>query len=243
MTAEPPFGVSQFEVVARPEGAKAIWLSGTHHVWFPNVVEKLSPRGDVLGEFWMNGHVTAFTTAVARGRPVALVGATNNETGGAALVVLDQQSPSGSAPANGADYLCRDCPGGRPLAFLVFPRMDIPSDSQARAYVTLIRVRADGRVAVSIEQGTALLGLRPEAQPLVLYELDPAFRVVGAEVGDTFAQAHARLEALGRLDHAFGRRDEDELFPVLRWEEGRLEHVAAPRTAGPRSGIVRLTGR
>ncbi len=66
---------------------------------------------------------------------------------------------------------------------------------------------------------------------IAYYTLDRSSRVVAAEVGDNYRQNHAKLELLGRLDHRFGPRDQQELFPVLSWDGTRFVPVRRPEPA------------
>jgi hypothetical protein len=240
LVAQPPFGLWLFRVAAQPAGGKAVWVAATHHVWFPSVVQKLSAQGAVLGEHWMNGHIATIALDTREGRSIVLVGGTSNETGGAALVVLDQRSPSGSVPADDRDYQCVNCPPGRPLAYLVFPRMEIARVSRTRSILGEVRVLPNGHILARAEQGVTVVDVRPDGQPFVFYELDRGFRVVSAEIGDNYATVHTRLAALGLIGHPLGRGDDADLFPVLRWTGDRLERVT--EVVGRReSAVVRLS--
>jgi hypothetical protein len=222
-----PFGVSRFIVEAEPSGKKAIWLAAIHTPWFPAVVEKLTPGGEVLGEFWNAGHIAAIRATTASGRRVVLVGATNNETRGGALAVLDADSPSGASPAVTDAFRCRNCPPGAPLRYLVFPLMEMARTLESRAYVNELRADLGGRVTVTVAQGPAPGDATPGFSD-AYYTLDHDFRVVAAEVGDTYRLNHARLEVLGRLSHRFGPRDIQDLFPVQSWDATRFVPVLGP---------------
>ena len=51
----------------------------THNLWFPSVLQELDPRGAVRQEYWSNGFIDLVTETSWNGRPVVLVGATNND--------------------------------------------------------------------------------------------------------------------------------------------------------------------
>ncbi len=229
----PPFAVTRLLVTAGSTGPKEIWISAHHSQWFPTVVEKLDSQGAVQSQFWNNGHVTLLRTARVGGRRLILIGATSNEFQGATLVVLDAAHSNGAAPARDDRYRCRDCPGGRPLAFIVFPRMELSRLFETRPFVSDVRVTPDDRLVVAVthvaenlpgETGVTLVAS-------VHYILDSRLQPIGGETGDLYPQSHQRLEMCGRLDHRFGERDRAEMFPVLVGQGDDLIAVT-PRSPG-----------
>ena len=62
---------------------------------------------------------------------------------------------------------------------------------------------------------------------LVYYTFGPDLSLVHAEVTPEFRSLHARLERDGAIDHAFGARDEADMFPV------RLFDAAGVRVVKP----------
>lgn len=122
-TAYAPHWWARYLFITRDTSGRAsFWAVFIHDRWFPTLVRQLDSSGRVLSEYWSNGDVDYVTTGTRRGRPVTLVAGTNNEHRGASLAIFDGTSVQGSAPAVKADYTCRDCPAGHPLAFVVFPR-------------------------------------------------------------------------------------------------------------------------
>jgi hypothetical protein len=220
--------MSEFLVAAEPGGKKAIWAVAHHGLWHPTVLQKLTPAGRVEGEFWNGGHVIAMQAGTVGGRRVLLLGATNNETRGGALAVVDADNPSGSSPAETDGFRCRDCPPGGPLAFLIFPLMEVGREADSRAYVSEVRLEPDDTMSIRVSQGSGAPGEPPLAEPTVYYVLDQRFHVMRAETGDDYRLSHARLELLGRLDHKFGPRDLRELFPVLSWDGARFVRDMGP---------------
>jgi len=225
-----PFVLLRFFLTATPEGKKHIWAVSLHNLWFPAVLQKLDASGQVLGEYWSNGHILTVKDGVIGGRHYLLVGATNNEHYGASLAVLDYDNPTGSAPAQNPYYRCMTCPAGQPLAFLVFPRMESSREFNTRPYVSDIRVQPGGYLSVAVLQPA--LPVSGELEPLdfpVFYRLNSQFEVIEAEIGDTYEQGHVRLELMGRLKHRFGPRCERELWPVLAWNGERFVAVRPGR--------------
>lgn len=55
-----------------------------------------------------------------------LAGGNNNEYDSGALAVLkEEQEPASSPQTAGSSYECADCPPGRPLRYIVFPRSEL----------------------------------------------------------------------------------------------------------------------
>jgi hypothetical protein len=195
-----------------------IWLVSRHNYYFPSVLEKLSPNGEVRGEYWSNGHITQVKFGLIGERRVVLVGATNNEHNGASLAVLDEANFSGSAPGEDSKYQCTNCPPGEPLAFFVFPANELSKLLNERPAVSEIRMEADGKIIVTVLHARATLpGGNSALRPSLSYTFDSNFRLVGAEADDSFRETHARLELLGKLKHPFGPACLRQLLPILRW--------------------------
>ncbi len=124
-TFAPPFNVVGFQVAREAGGRQSIWVAATHHYDFPAVVEKRDARGELLSEYWSNGHIDLLTETTMGGRRVMLVGATNNESGGASLAILDYDHPSGFSPAVTKKYTCTESATAQPLRFFLFPTTDV----------------------------------------------------------------------------------------------------------------------
>jgi hypothetical protein len=156
----------------------------------------------------------------AGGLPRVFVGAINNEYKGASLAVLDEDHPSGSSPATSEAYRCTNCPAGGPLAFLVFPRLDVTAAIGTHPHVSSVFLDQLGQVLVDVlhDVGDAVPAeLRTNA--VTQYRLDGRFRVTGAELGERLQPVHEAFERKGLLDHAFSRdREARSLWPVRRWE-------------------------
>ncbi|MCL4524215.1 MAG: hypothetical protein M1453_10490 [Acidobacteria bacterium] len=214
----PPFHPTRFLVTADSGQRKSVWLVSVHNLNFPAVVQKLTPQGRVAGEYWSNGHIHLVKDAVLGGRRVLLAGGMNNEHKTASLAVLDYENPSGSAPAVKDEYQCKGCPAGTPLAFLLFPQMEISREFDARPFVREIRIGdEDSFVITVLHAGHTFESDKVEVLADALYELDAEFHLRAANSGDGYRDAHNRLEMMGRLKHRFGARDEAELFSVLSW--------------------------
>ena len=230
-TFGPPFASMPPYVVARGNRT-SIWAPSLHSPFFPAVIQKLTPAGQVIGEYWQAGHPGWLGEIEREGQRLLLVGGTRNEDFSAALSVLDADNPIGTAPSNIDKYRCGDCPPPAPLVFLSFPRLEIGRIAGQRAVVREIRDVPGGLLVAIHYLPPVPEGIRAVAQ-MPYYRLDDAFRIVGADFGDAYLHCHARLKLDGRLDHDLGPRDVAELFPVRAWYKGVLEAIDRPSPAMP----------
>lgn len=219
-----PWYPSHLLLTDEPGGGKSVWLTYTHNLWFPALLQKLGPRGEVLAEYWSNGHIATLCEGTFQGRRSMFVGATSNEHQGASLAVLDYEKPSGAAPAAASKYRCMNCPASSPLAFFVFPRSELTRLSHYRAHVSHCRKDGLGNQILSVNQGQD----DPAVSQIVaasFYVLSPDGRILEGETGDSYRQLHSRFEARNRLNHPFRLACEEQLFPVLRWDHAAQRFV------------------
>jgi hypothetical protein len=188
---------------------------------FPAVVQEFNARMEVVGEFWSAGYVSWYSRVTVGQRTLTLVGASYNQTAGASLAIFDG-SVAGSAPATQAKYRCGDCPDGRPLTFLVFPRSRLQLGQGANASVLIVNPLSPTEYSVRVEQGRASDGLTASAY----YRIDERGRILDAEMGAEFQALQLAIEREGKTTAATRYRGLADLLPVLRWTGNRFERVA-----------------
>lgn len=215
----PPWRGTDVYVTGLSGRPHEIWFVSTHLEEFPTVVERLDASGKPEGEYWSNGHVSNVVKSEAAGRELLFVGAISNEFRGGSVAILDARHPSGAAPASSRHYQCQECPPGTPLAFLVFPRLDMTAALGSYSRVTNVFRDNLGQILVDVNHDVGervpeeLRGLADSH-----YTLDSQFRVIGAELGRRVAPVHRVFEQKGLLDHPFiFERESRDLWPVLRW--------------------------
>jgi hypothetical protein len=244
------FNANSLYFLRDPDGSLGLWVTSSHVSWFPSLLQRLSPRGELLSEYWSNGVIRTIRPATLKGRRYLLVGAYNNETHGASLAFLDMDHATGAAPAEKPGYRCLDCADGDPAEFLVFPASDVVSELTAgggSATVVDARLTGDDEVVVTVHQGgTRIPG---EADPVdagLNYTLSAAdLQLKQLEVLWGYLKVHKAFEAVGRLKHGFQPGEEDELSRIVRWSRGRFvplkeaaEDTAFARMRTPPSGRV-----
>jgi hypothetical protein len=210
-----PWRAAVVRVADEPRGPKSIWLSSNHQDYFPTIIEKLDPHGHTLHEFWNDGQIRLFMPATIGGRSVMLAGAINNEFRAATLVALDQNDPTGTAPALKPYYSCLNgCPKGDAVEYLMFSRSDVEDGTHPRAVVADIRVGDTGDLTLVTRRfGSS----DPEPFGDIHYILDARFQPLHAQIESSFITLHDGLFTRGLLDHRCGPNDEAALWPMLRW--------------------------
>jgi hypothetical protein len=217
-----PWLVHGVFVTRAQDGARRLWAVFTHNLLFPSVLRELDPRtGTPRQEYWSDGFIEHVAEGSWSGRPVVLVGGTNNDFRAASLAVFPANGVSGSTPALRPAYACRNCPPGAPEALFLFPTLCI---GRGRGQATVVEtwIERGDLIRVRVEQPGILM------RTSTYYTIGPDGAVVGAEISPEFQAEHARLERRGEIDHPFGPRDDADMFPVRRWD-GRA-FVDLPRT-------------
>lgn len=211
-----PWVIHKVFLTRGPSGSRRLWVVFTHNLWFPSVLQELDPHGGVRQEYWSNGFIELVAEASWNGRPVVLVGGTNNDFRAASLAVFPPDGVTGSAPAARPAYACRNCPAGGPGEVFLFP--------------SLCATRRNGQAGVLeawVERGDRIRVTVMQESGATYYTLGPGGSVLGAEISRELQSQHALLERQGVLDHPFGPTDDREMFPVRRWDGRRF--VDLPR--------------
>jgi hypothetical protein len=224
----PPVQLTHVFAESRRDFPGTFFVAGQHPLFFPAVVRRLDARGNAAGEYWSNGYVRLIKSVQIGGRPATVVGAANNETGGASLAVFFGNI-GGSAPSAQAAYRCSGCSEGGPDIFLVFPRFRVQEELSFHAVVLDVTPVGPDRLSVSVVNA----GL-PEVRELccghAYYILDKDFRVVSTEVGETFTTLQQRLELEGRVTTATRLRGSADFYPVRRWNGSGWDLITGPET-------------
>ncbi|MFN8096312.1 MAG: hypothetical protein U0599_29570 [Vicinamibacteria bacterium] len=207
-------------------GGRSVYASFAHGLWFPARLRRLDARGRLLEEYWSNGYVEQVAEVVWRGRKVLLVGGVGNDVKGGSLAIFDPPVAVGSAPSATEEHRCHGCPDGGPAVRLTFPTMCLLRAAGGIATVVDAWTESPDRLTVGVLQGFADAETRSEGIE-VFYTFGPDLSLVHVEVTAEFLARHTRLERRGQLDHAFGARDEADMFPV------RLFDAAGVRVVKP----------
>jgi hypothetical protein len=220
----PPFPPAQFFVSEAADTKMFVWVVSDHIPWFPSVVHKLDSTGTVRGEYWSNGYITSLKTAQWDGRRVVLVGARNNEHESASLALLDEDRPSGTAPASDSRYRCRTCPEGHPLAFVVFSKPERLRQLPDTAPVTIAQTDLNGSVVVWVD-----FGQDSDTTASVFFTLDRQLRPVRVDTADTFDAGCSQLVRKGIIPAFRPGEGLEQLRSVLWWNGRAFVELTARR--------------
>lgn len=211
----------KFLVHRNPDGTRSVWAVSVHGFEFPTVLERLDPQGNVLSRYWSNGYINVVNEVVWQGRRVLLVGAANNEHKGASLAVLDGENPSGRAPAANRGYLCTTCPGGDPLAFIVFPTTPMGALQGETSGVVEAWIHGTDEIIAGVKDLHSPLLM----EGVVHFTLDGELRLREVEPAASYRRLHDRLFALGWIDRPFTPAETQRMVPLLRWDGSRFVEV------------------
>ncbi|HSK09548.1 MAG TPA: hypothetical protein VK911_08225, partial [Vicinamibacterales bacterium] len=225
-----PWALSQVFVDRSRPGGAALWVVIHHAPWFPSALMKLDAHGTITAEFWNDGAIHPVTPSRIGGRDVLLVGGGNNEFRSGFLAVVDPDRPSGSAPALRPDYTCLDCPAGRPVRYIVFPRSAITRETDVVGSVMRIAMDGAGQSTVMVENfGSILPGDADVAGADSYYTFDEKLNPMSAETGEGYRRLHRRLQLDGAFTRPYGEEDERELWPLREWNGSDFVPLPPPR--------------
>ena len=226
----PPWISEDLLTFSNGSDRRIAWVS-RHHMWWPGIVLLLDEKGQIVSKFVNSGWIMTLKTLENRGGTFLLAGGISNSNNSAMMAVLDAAKASGTSPEPaGSPYQCQNCPEGKPLRYLVFPRSELaPYLGFEPNRVSGIYVTKDG-VEVRVRESHAENEFgRVEA----IYEFSRDLRLLGASFSDAFAEVHRFLENEGRLKHSLqecpersGPKAVRSWDPKNGWTELRLQRKA-----------------
>jgi hypothetical protein len=231
---DPAMAGDRFFLTPADNGHTRVWLTYVNGPWFPSVLIGVDELGRTTSEFWSAGYITTARPATWEGRPVLLVGARNNESHGASVALLDGAHPTGSAPANTAEFRCTTCPAGAPLAFVVLPQPGFLRGVGGSSPVMRIEAANPEAITVWVCHFLDLIEPYPGINSAdVIYTLDRRLRPIAVAVGDHFNAACEQLARLGRVSSCPTEEQLEELGSVRWWNGTGFEDLTVPlaRTA------------
>jgi excisionase family DNA binding protein len=189
--ANPPVVIS--------DGAKlSIWAAAIETFWSPSTLTEFDADGHQLAQFVNWGHIMVLNHVRNASGSYILAGGISNQCDCAMLAVLNEEDASGSSPAQDPAYACENCPQGKPVRYILFPRSELTQLSGA-TYNKLRLINADGAhvwVGVSETYDTEVPG-----SDWIKYELTEDFVPKSFTVSDHFWTFHRQMEAEGKIHH------------------------------------------
>ena len=194
-TAFGPAWSSADVAIIRRGSTMAVAYAVTHSVWWPSMVVRLDPRGEVTGRFIHAGWITRLEAA-ADNRTL-LAGGVSNARDASILAVLDGDGAfAGAWPEAAPEYRCA-CAPAHLSKYFVFPRSDANRAAGRLALRQSIEVQSDGSLLVRVPQ-------RDDLAADALYEFTPSLDLRRAAFADLYWDWHRQLESSGVLDHSRG---------------------------------------
>lgn len=226
----PPYKADRLFVTPRAGPGKDVWLISVQSPWFPSVMSRVKPDGAISAEYWSNGYITLIRRAEIGGRPVLLVAARNDESGGASVAMLDAADPVGAAPAEVPRYQCETCPPGRPIHFVKIPKPARLSSLKGSSPPMVLDVDGNSQVIVRVDHasdvGDAIGGS-------VVYTFDAQLRPVSVGLGSNFEAACRSVAARGYVPPLPATPVIEEVRTVRWWDGSRFVDLRAPSVSSP----------
>ena len=190
----PPWSSADIAVVRRGS-AMAVAYAVNHSVWWPSIVARLDPRGEITGRFIHAGWITRLEAA-ADGRTLLAGGVSTARDASVLAVLEDDDAFAGAWPETAPEYRCA-CPPARLSKYFVFPRSEANRAAGRLALRESIEVQSDGSLLIRVPQHSDLAAD-------ALYEFTPSFELRRAAFADLYWDWHRQLEGSGVLDHPRG---------------------------------------
>jgi hypothetical protein len=181
-------------LVADGTAEPAVFVSLGATPWWPSVVVRIDAHGASEVRYVSSGSVYAIEQVKGPTGWHLLAGGVNNDYNAAAIAIIPERGPTAVSPQKeGSQYQCLDCPSGRPLAFLTFPRTDVNVEEGHQPYNKVWDFRRNGSQldVVTVES--------INHSAFCFYTLTPALDPVRLTLSDS--PAHELLERQRRLDH------------------------------------------
>jgi len=122
----PDYRIHGFDIIDLDNDMKReIIIISDHNDDFPTQLTVLSPRGELIGEYWNSGRISDFECEDldGDGRKEIILAAMNNEYKKAVLIVFDSRRIQGSSPQTGA-FKCESLLEGTEKYYILLPRTD-----------------------------------------------------------------------------------------------------------------------
>ena len=206
----PPWAVTTL-AVDDSTGRRRVAVAAHHYTWDPSPVTVLDEHWRRIGTFVHAGWVEALHW-MASDR--LLIGGYSESGGGGMVALLDPARLNGQGPEEpGTRYHCEKCGSERPLRMVVMPRTEVNRASGWRFNRALVEKLPDRVLARTVE--LELEGGHAD----VIYEFSPSLDLISARFSPRYWDAHAMLEAQGKIDHSREAcPDRDGPLEIRAWD-------------------------
>jgi transcriptional regulator with XRE-family HTH domain len=203
---DPPYFISNVRIIRIPGSATQILVSSNHHLYNANQIAMLSPRGELISEYWHSGHLLSIAQADLNGDGLEeiLLGGVNNGYGQATMVVFDPRNVCGASAQPGRQIV--GFSAGTEKAVLLFPKTCAAKHAPYNRVVD-VRVTREHRIIVCVAEGVSE-GKNPG---VMIYELDLKLDVISARPDSHLQESHRLLEVQGSLDHPWTDEESEQI--------------------------------
>lgn len=211
-TYDPPFKSRGITVLRGfPDGRPRILVLAFHHLYHPSQLLLLDAQGNVLGDYWHSGHVTAVALYDLNhdGHPELLIAGVNQAQKVAEFLVLDPLNMNGASAEQNPNYQILDMPQGPELARALFSRTplnqlgstyNMPHGIYGKAHSILVDVSESPGVG------------RPNVS--ITYELDSRLNVLRVSPSDYFNAVQQANVREGKLSKIYSAQELRDLLPL-----------------------------
>lgn len=185
-------------LIAEPPADPAVWVALAASPWWPSVVVRIDPGGRAEVRYVSAGAIYTLGQARTPEGWRLLAGGVLNGFRAASMAVLGDRTPAAaSLETPDPSFECLDCPAGRPLGLVLFPRTDVNIQEGHKPYNQVCDIRRSSA-------GLEVLTIESELHSaFVHYSMGPSLDVTGFALSDS--TAHHLLEMAGKVDHADAR--------------------------------------
>jgi hypothetical protein len=178
-------------------GDEVVWAAFAHRTWWPSFLVSIGPGAAERLAFVNAGHINAVRTIQRASRKIVLAGGINNEQMLPALAAFEADGPPVTSPQTpGSPFECDDCPEGRPLKYLLFPRTDV-NVALGKPFVSVTAIdRPDDGGIIEVDVRETSRSLR------MVYRLSLDLEPLSVGFSDYYWVVHRELSEAGQIAHS-----------------------------------------
>jgi hypothetical protein len=203
-------------VLAVPSGKRPVLWVAIHHGWrWPGCVMRVDASGTASVQFANCGYVETLCRVTRPDGEFVAVAGENNAFDRSFVVVLGANDPPACSPSGGpARYRFANGPAGTPRDYVLFPTTEMLAATDAPyGHVLQLYPTNDGGFVVWVQAGGNMA--------VLLYEFSGAADPRNVSAAGSNEAVHRRLEAEGKLHHAWARCPEMHAPLTIRhWRRG-----------------------
>jgi len=190
----PVFRVMEFRAVRiGPREGTGLFVASVQEPYYPFQGALLSPRGQVLREYWHSGHIFFMSVGDLNrdGTDEIYLSGVSNARKAATMVVLDPRTMSGASLETDPRYQLQGFGPPREIARILFP-VCRPAIGIAEYGTAMPALLSDGEIIVSVDE-VPWAQSKGQIGPSVLFHFTPSLEFRIATIVDNYQAALAQL--------------------------------------------------